>query len=407
MKVLMFGWEFPPFKSGGLGTACYDLTKGLARRGVDVSFVVPFAPENAKAEFVKLVGTGTRTERIKIRTVGSILQPYQTSASYESCLEQVKSRRGQILKEVYGKNLFQEVERYSAIAVEIADEEPHDVIHAHDWMTYKAGVLARKRSGKPLVVHIHATEFDRTGGSPNPEISHREYEGLKAADLVIANSNWTKTNVMAQYKIPSSKIAVVHWGIDEDKPEYYLNYRSAMSKEDKIVLFCGRVTIQKGPDYFIEAARKVLDHEKNARFIVVGNGDMLSRCIRRVADLGMADKFHFTGWLQGEDVAKAFQMADLYVMPSVSEPFGLVALESMKNGTPVLISKQSGASEVITNALKVDFWDVDEMANKIVNVVRHPALHGELNEQSAKESGKFNLDEPAKKVEDCYRRAMG
>ena len=414
-RVLMFGWEFPPFKSGGLGTACYDLTKGLARRGVQVTFVMPFAPENAKADFVKLLGTGSYSKNIKFSAIKTLLAnthaPYQTSEHYAQHEEQwsktVKlGRDGKPPKELYGKNMFEEVERYAAVASLIADEEEHDVIHAHDWMTYKAGILARKRSGKPLVVHIHATEFDRTGGSPNQNISHREYEGLAAADLVIANSNWTKKNVIDQYKIPESKIAVVHWGIEEDTPEYHLGYKSPISDQEKIVLFLGRVTIQKGPDYFVETAKKVLEYEKNVRFMIAGSGDMLNRMVRRVAELGIADKVHFLGFLQGADVHKAFQMADLYVMPSVSEPFGLVALEAMKNNTPVLISKQSGAAEVIRHSLKTDFWDVDEMANKIINVIRHPSLHFELSRNSYEEAKKFNLDEPARKVEECYSKVI-
>lgn len=407
MKVLMFGWEFPPYKSGGLGTACYDLTKGLARRGVQVTFVMPFAPENAQGDFVKLLGTGPLTKNLKLKTVKTTLTPYQTYEQYDETQQSFKARGAAKKGELYGKNLFDEVERYTAVAAGIAAEEEHDVIHAHDWMTYKAGMLARKKSGKPLVVHIHATEFDRTGGSPNHYISQREHEGLAAADLVIANSEWTRKNVMQQYKIPENKIAVVHWGIEEDKPEYHLNYASPMGEKEKIVLFLGRITIQKGPDYFVETAKKVLEHEKNVRFMMAGSGDMMNRMIRRVAELGMADKFHFLGFLQGEDVHKAYQMADLYVMPSVSEPFGLVALEAMKNNTPVLISKQSGAAEVIRHSLKTDFWDVDEMANKIINVVRHPALHYELSRNSYEEARKFNLDEPARKTEECYRKVTG
>ena len=405
MKVLMFGWEFPPYKSGGLGTACYDLTKGLSRRGVKVTFVMPFAPEDARADFVKLRGTDKLSRNVRVAKVATTLMPYQTSESYVEHHTKVMVGGKGKSRELYGKDMFAEVERYSLVAGAVAEEEDHDVIHAHDWMAYKAGVLARKRSGKPLVVHIHATEFDRTGGSPNPAISRIEHEGLSAADLVIANSNWTKKNVMEQYKIPSHKIAVVHWGIEQDTPEYHTNYRSALNR-DKVVLFCGRLTIQKGPDYFVEAARKVLDFEKDVRFVVVGDGDMKNRMIRRVAELGMADRFHFAGWLKGDDINKAYQMADLYVMPSVSEPFGLVALEAMKNKTPILISKQSGAAEVITHAFKTDFWDVDEMANKIVSLIRHPALHAELRDNTVREAGKFNLDDPAKKTEECYDKVI-
>jgi len=407
MKVLMFGWEFPPYKSGGLGTACYDLTKGLSRQDVDVTFVMPVAPDGAKADFVKLKGTNNLTKNIKVRKINSILTPYQTSNSYDDAFSKIKVAQPgtKSTKDVYGTNLYDEVYRYSIAAEFIAGEEDYDVIHVHDWMTYKAGMNAKKVSGKPLVAHIHATEFDRTGGNPNQVISHIEYEGLKAADVVIANSNWTKDNVMKCYSIPSEKIEVVHWGIDPENPWYGINEKSPF-RDEKLVLFLGRITIQKGPDYFVEAANKVLKHVPNTKFMVAGSGDMFGRMVNRAGELGILDKFMFTGFLTGADVHKAFQMADLYVMPSVSEPFGLVALESMKNGTPILISKQSGASEVVNHALKADFWDVDEMTNKIVNVLQYPELLEELKENTVRESAKFNLDEPAKKTLRIYEKAI-
>jgi glycosyltransferase involved in cell wall biosynthesis len=255
-------------------------------------------------------------------------------------------------------------------------------------------------------VHIHATEFDRTGDHPNNYIANIEYKGLKEADLVIANSNFTKNNVIKHYKIPENKIRVVHWGIEEDDPAYHLNYRSTINKKGKVVLFLGRITIQKGPDYFIEVAKKVHDFEPDTFFVIAGDGDMMPRIINRAHELGIADKVIFTGFLQGADVHKAFQMADLYVMPSVSEPFGLVALESLKNNTPIIVSKQSGVSEVLKNCLKTDFWDIDKMTDMIVNVLRNQALHEELKELGHKEVQKFNLDEPARKIHDVYKEVI-
>ncbi len=405
MKILMFGWEFPPFKSGGLGTACYDLTKGLAAKGVDVTFVMPKAPENAEADFVNLVGTDNLAKNIKIRKLKTILTPYMTSNQYHDEFGKINISQS-VSGDVYGKDLNTEVYRYSLVAEHIAEDEEHDVIHAHDWMTYKAGLKARDISGKPLVVHIHATEFDRTGGNPNEYISNIEYEGMSKADLVIANSEYTKNNVMKVYNIPSEKIKVVHWGIDPDNPHYSMNYSSKLSEDEKVVLFLGRVTIQKGPDYFIEVAKKVLDYNKNVRFVMAGSGDMLPRIIDRAHELGISDKVMFTGFLKGADVHKAFQMADLYVMPSSSEPFGLVALESLKNNTPVLLSKQSGVSEVVQNALKVDFWDIKEMTNKIVSVLNYQELHNELKDNSYEESKKFNLITPAEKCMKIYEEAI-
>lgn len=399
-RVLMFGWEFPPFKTGGLGTACYGLTKGLARQGVEVTFVMPVAPENASTEFVKLIGANKLGKNLKIIEVPSMLAPYQSAEQYAADYAPLNA------KGLYGRNIYAEAKRFGMIAKTIARREKHDVIHAHDWMTYEAGIEARNVSGKPLVVHIHATEFDRTGGNPNPYIAQWEYRGLNAADVVIANSNFTKENVLRHYKIPEEKIRVVHWGIEEDHPHYKLNYRSALNKKGKIVLFLGRVTLQKGPDYFVEVAKKVLAFEPGTLFVIAGDGDMLPKVIHRAHELGISDKVIFTGFLQGEEVHKAFQMADLYVMPSVSEPFGLVALESLKNNTPTIISKQSGVSEVLKHCLKTDFWDVDRMTDMIVSVLRNPALHEELRENGHEEVQKFNLDEPARKVHDIYTKAM-
>lgn len=405
MKVLMFGWEFPPFKTGGLGTACYDLTRGLSCKGIDVIFVMPKTPENAKADFVKLIGANNLYGNIKMRKVNTILTPYMSSEAYSSELKRFRMGH-ETSSEVYGQNLYQEVIRYAEIAKIIAAQEDHDLIHAHDWMTYLAGINARNISGKPLVVHIHATEFDRTGGNPNPMISHLEYTGLNEADLIIANSNFTKNNVIRHYNINPDKIKVVHWGIDPKNPYYNIGYVSPMNKNEKIVLFLGRITIQKGPDYFIEVAKKVLDFKKNVRFVIAGSGDMLPRIIERAAELGISDKVTFTGFLHGADVHRAFQMADLYVMPSTSEPFGLVALESLKNNTPVIISKQSGVSEVVHNALKVNFWDINEMTNKIVNVLNYEELHHELKKNSFQEVQKFNLIKPAEKCIDVYNEAI-
>ncbi|RMD57904.1 glycosyltransferase family 1 protein [Candidatus Woesearchaeota archaeon] len=399
IRVLMFGWEFPPYKSGGLGTACYGLTKGLAKQKTKVTFIMPFAPKKAKAKFVKLIGTGDISQNVKVRAIKSALSPYLTSTTYEYKIN--KTKRGWA-KQVYGKDLFEEVERYTSAAGKIAKEEPHDVIHAHDWMTYKAGILAKKASKKPLIVHLHATEFDRTGGNPDHRIAHAEWEGLKAADKIITNSNFSKENIIRHYKIKPEKIEVVHWGIHDEKA-HSLEEEKAPGKT---VLFLGRVTIQKGPDHFLKAAKKVLEYEPETNFILAGSGDMLERCIRLSAELGISDKVVFTGMLRGDDVHRAFKRADLFVMPSVAEPFGLVALEALKNGTPVIVSKQSGVQEVLNHALKVDFWDIDEMANKIVSVLRYDTLREELRENGVREVAleKFTLDAPARKVRRIYEQ---
>ena len=397
----MFGWEFPPYKSGGLGTACFDLTKGLAKQGVKVTFVMPLAPESAKAKFVKLIGTKNRLEKVRIRTVKSILTPYMTSQSYDETYVKT-GKKYKSSGELYGRNLHEEVERFAEIAKKIAKEEDFDIIHAHDWMTYKAGVNAKKVSGKPLVVHLHATEYDRSGGF-NP-YSPYEAKGLKESDKIITNSKMMKKNIIKFYEIPANKIDVVHWGIEQENPDYNINYRSPLSKKDKIILFLGRVTIQKGPDYFIEVAKKVSEKIPNAKFVLAGSGDMMQQCIHRAAELGIGDKVIFTGMLRGADVHKAFQMADVYVMPSVSEPFGLVALESLMNKTPVIVSKTSGVSEVLTHVLKVDFWDIDEMTNKIVSVLSYGELHEELTNNGNSEARQMDIYKPAQKVAKIYQQ---
>ncbi len=393
LKVLMFGWEFPPYKSGGLGTACYGLTKGLAMKNCKITFVTPVAPEGAKAEFVKLVPA--QGKNIRIKQVNSLLAPYQSAEGYK--YQYGKSGK----KMIYSRDIFNEVQRYAVLAGQIAKAEEHDIIHAHDWMSYPAAISAQKISKKPLVAHLHATEFDRTGGNPNPMISHIEWTGLKEADKIITNSQYSKNNIIKYYGIKPEKIEVVHWGIDEVPAKKF-----EKNIKEKTVLFLGRLTIQKGPDYFIETAKKVLEHEPNTKFVIAGEGDMLPSVINRAAELGITDKMIFTGALAGEEVHKAFQTADLYVMPSVSEPFGLVALESLKNKTPILISKQSGVSEVVRNALKSDFWDVNDMANKIVNVLRHDALREELRENGTKEAQKFNLAIPAEKTMKIYAEVL-
>ncbi|MBT3304543.1 glycosyltransferase family 4 protein [Candidatus Woesearchaeota archaeon] len=394
MEILMFGWEFPPMKSGGLGTACYDLCKGLFKQGTKVTFVVPRLPKTIKSNFVKLLGAN---QYAKLTEVDSILTPYMTSNQYLDVYDNLDVAT----KQNYGKNLLAEVKRYTQAAIKITENENFDIIHVHDWMTYEAGQIAKEKSGKSLVAHIHATEFDRTGGNPNMEISHKEYLGLNAADMIIANSEYTKDNVIKNYKVDADKLRVVHWGIAEDSPSYHLNAESPF-KDSKVVLFLGRVTIQKGPDYFVDMAEKVKKYVPNVKFVFAGDGDMFPKIVDQVMERDLAENFVFTGFLRGEDVHKAFQMADLYAMPSVSEPFGLVALESIKNGTPVLLSKQSGVAEVLTNAFKVNFWDVDEMANKIVSFLNHPALSHDLKANTIEEAKGFNLDDPAKKCLDCY-----
>tara|TARA_Y100000310_G_scaffold345591_1_gene467004 strand:- start:4330 stop:5553 length:1224 start_codon:yes stop_codon:yes gene_type:complete len=405
MKVLMFGWEFPPFNSGGLGTACHGLTKGLTSHGVDVTFVLPKAPEDAHADHVKLLVANNLkfVKNLKIKEVNSLITEYITSDVYDDkffkYVNHIKGKHGTL----YGEDLHHEVYRFSEIAKLLSKEEDFDVIHAHDWMTYQAGMNAKKETGKPLVVHMHATEFDRTGGhNVNEYVYSIEKQGMEEADKVLAVSAFTKSKIIEHYGINPDKIEVVHNAVEfTEKPPI-----EKITSNDKVVLFLGRITIQKGPDWFLYAARRVLDKMDNVKFIIAGQGDMEPMIIEKAAELGMADKVLFTGFLRGKEIDKAYAMADLYVMPSVSEPFGITPLESMRNGTPTLISKQSGVSEVLTHCLKADFWNVDDMASKMLSVLQYDALHETLQENGSHEVSKFDWKIPAKKCMEAYLKVV-
>ena len=394
MKVLMFGWEFPPLSSGGLGTACYGLTKSLSKKGVEITFVLPYSGD-IDADFLKIIPAGN----VKIRNISSFLQPYMSSQEYKKSLGKKPQPK------IYGSTLFEEVARYTLAAEKIAEEEDFDIIHCHDWMTFGAGIRAKKKKNKPLVLHVHATEHDRTGGHQvNQHVYDLERHGMHKADKVIAVSNFTKTKIMDHYGLPSEKIRVVHNAVDFS--QHYYDEEFGIKKTDRIVLFLGRITLQKGPDYFVQAAKKVLGHEKNVKFVIAGSGDMEPFIIEKAAELGIADKVLFAGFLNNDDVERAYKMADIYVMPSVSEPFGITALEAMKYKTPSIVSKQSGVSEVIRHCLKVDFWDVDEMSSKIIALLRYKPLHETLKEDGYFEVKRFSWDTPAEKCIQVYNELI-
>ena len=417
MKVLMFGWEFPPFNKGGLGTACLGLTKGLAHNDVDVTFVIPKAPRGIQAKHghvklmiannVKGVGYKGHVEFEEMRT---LLAPYMSEEEY---LKKYAITRATGItevdddgdEEVYGKDMYAEIVRYANKATLIARNTEYDIIHAHDWMTYKAGIAAKSISGKPLVVHIHATEFDRGGGNGvNQKVYDIEREGFHAADKIIAVSQLTKNTVVYHYGVPEEKVQVVHNAVEFNEKE--VSHESRISETDKIVLFLGRLTLQKGPDYFVEAAAKVLEKEPNTTFVIAGDGDMEHYIINKCADLDISNKVLFTGFLRGDDIDKAYSMADLYVMPSVSEPFGITPLEALRNGTPILISKQSGVSEVVSHALKCEFWDINQMANQMLAVIQYPSLQADLTENGLNEVMGFSWNTAAANCVSVYNSVL-
>ena len=421
----MFGWEFPPHISGGLGTACYGLTKGLANLGVEVLFVMPSASGDEDQSAVSIINASdvvvTETvknvnkflEKVQFLRIGSNLVPYLDPVQFanlvkeqkEGQIEDYKLHFGQKYKfsGKYGANLMEEVARYAMVAGEIALKNDFDVIHAHDWLTYLAGVAAKKLTGKPLVVHIHATEFDRSGNNINTEVYELEKLGMKEADMVIAVSNLTRNIVINKYGINPNKVVTVHNAIDFQNFE---NMDVSRGVEEKIVTFLGRITFQKGPEYFIEAANKVLKKYPNVRFVMAGSGDLLNRSIRRVAKLGISTHFHFTGFLKGEDVQKMFAYSDVYVMPSVSEPFGISPLEAMMANVPTIISKQSGVAEVLDHAIKVDFWDIDAMSDAIYALLSYPALSKMAVRKGLDEVNALKWENAANQVKEIYSKII-
>ncbi len=434
----MFGWEFPPYISGGLGTACYGMTHALAQLGVEVIFVLPHV-EDAATDFLKLEsasGTPITQEvqermawagqeiwrsNIRYLQVDSPLMPYLTPESYREALknlssestpggEVVKTHAGPAftwkLKGGYGPELMTEVYRYGRLGGAIALREDFDVIHAHDWMTYPAGILAKALTGKPLVVHIHATEYDRSGENINEIVGGIERAGLLAADVVVAVSQLTRNMVIQRYGVPPEKVKVVYNAVERHDVARHYEIPPRI-RHEKRVLFLGRITFQKGPEYFMEAARLVLEKIPNVRFFMAGSGDMLPRLVRRAGQLRIGSRFHFAGFLRGEQVDRMFALSDLYVMPSVSEPFGITPLEAMLYDVPVLLSRQSGVSEVLEHALKADFWDTRDMADKICAVLRYPSLAEELVKNCREEMKSIRWGNAAEQLLQIYRNVTG
>lgn len=447
MRVFMLGWEFPPFISGGLGTACYGLTKAMSAAGTDVIFILPRPVNSPYSTHVRLVAPQPGStyeqpqtehrldefENVSFRTVDALgTDPYQQPGDLSPMTQKFISKgtkRVETTRHIpsagntpvqsfinqgggsgaqYAGDLFAEVHRYASLAVDLAKKEQFDVIHAHDWMTYPAALSVAAATGKPLVVHVHSTEFDRSGSNVDSRIYDIERRGMHAAMKVIAVSHLTKNICTHHYGIQPDKVEVVYNAIDLNGGTngMFDPIKYNIKKDEKIVLFFGRITMQKGPEYFIAAAKKVLEVMDNVKFIMAGSGDMIRRTIEMAAAMGIGHKVLFTGFLRGKDIDEVFKKADLYVMPSVSEPFGIAPLEAIAHDVPVIISKQSGVSEVLQNVLKVDFWDVNEMANKIVGVLKHPALSNTLREHGAFEVKKLSWSDSAVSCIKVYEQAI-
>ncbi len=453
MRILMLGWEFPPFIAGGLGVACYGLTKALDRKGHEVLFILPRPVDRSHSSHIRLLSpdaargplrlpkrgakasakrardfdpdyTTTEFEHAVFKGVhASFSSPYPIFNTSEDPAIAAAQRESSALEDAeesvqppipigavqkggghYSGDLVGDADRYARLVVALARHERFDVIHAHDWLTYPAGIAIANVSGKPLVVHVHSTEFDRSGDNIHQQLYDIERRGMHLADRVVAVSAYTKSICEQRYGVPASKVDVVYNGIDRDSDQPAPGLQ--IDSKDKIVLFLGRITMQKGPEYFIAAAKRVLEKIQNVKFVVAGSGDMTARMIELAAQMGIGSKVLFTGFLRGRDVERVFSMADCYVMPSVSEPFGISALEAIHHDVPVILSKQSGVSEVLTHVLKVDFWDTDEMANKIVAVLRHPPLSQTLRHHGTFELRWLTWDGAAEKCVKTYGRAI-
>lgn len=423
----MFGWEFPPHIAGGLGTASYGLTRGLAAlNDIEVLFVVPKAWGDEDQNIVRLIGANTIPVAFKtirysstLRSVekievGSKLVPYTDPEDFWKMTRSNISDTDVLLNTnnegkiefsgSYGATLLDEIQKYAIVSSVIASENQFDVIHAHDWLAYPAGIAAKAVSGKPLVIHVHATDFDRSGGNVNPQVFKIEKEGMEYADKIITVSNLTRDIVIKKYGIKPSKVQTVYNAVE---PMHFTEVTKPFrGVSDKIVTFLGRITMQKGPEYFIEAAKMVLSKMSDVRFVMAGSGDMMEKMIRRAASLNITDRFHFTGFLRGNDVFTMLGMSDVYVMPSVSEPFGISPLEAMQSNVPVIISKQSGVAEVLTHAVKVDFWDIEAMADAIYGILSYPALSKTFVQKGKEEVDKLKWEKAAKQVHDIYLRVV-
>ena len=414
----MFGWEFPPHILGGLGTASYGLTKGMYDNGdMDITFVIPKPWGDEERSFARIVGANcvpvawrdVNYDYVQSR-IGNVMDPQlyfdlrdHIYADFNymgtndlGCIE---------FSGRYPDNLLEEINNYSIMAGVIARTVDFDVIHSHDWLTYPAGIHAKQVTGKPLVIHVHATDFDRSRGNVNPTVFAIEKDGMNNADHIITVSNLTRQTVIEKYGINPDKVTTVHNAVEPLSEE--IRSIKMQKGKDKVVTFLGRITMQKGPEYFVEAASRVLAKTHNVRFVMAGSGDMMEKMIRLAADRDIADRFHFTGFLKGRQVYEMLAASDVYIMPSVSEPFGISPLEAMQMGVPSIISKQSGCAEILENVIKVDYWDINALADSIYAIIKYPALYNHLRDKGLAEIDTIQWKKAGAKVIDIYHKVIG
>ena len=417
MKALMFGWEFPPHILGGLGTASYGLTKGMWECGdMDITFVIPKPFGDEDKSFAKILGASqvpvawrdVSREYVDSR-IGKLMDPDEYFRLRDHIYADFNYMRTNDLGCIefsgrYPDNLLEEINNYSLMAGVVARTEHFDIIHSHDWLTYPAGIHAKQVTGKPLVIHVHATDYDRSRGNVNPTVFSIERDGMTHADHIITVSNLTRQTVIEKYGIDPAKVTTVHNAVVPLSDEL-LNVEVNKPKE-KVVTFLGRITMQKGPEYFVEVAAKVLRLHHNVRFVMAGSGDMMDKMIMLAAQRGIADRFHFPGFQKGKQVYEMLKASDVYMMPSVSEPFGISPLEAMQMGVPSIISKQSGCAEILSNVIKTDYWDIDAMADAVYSIISYPAMYNQLREDGLKEVAQITWVKAGAKVIDIYRKVL-
>lgn len=418
MKALMFGWEFPPHILGGLGTASYGLTKGMWECGdMDITFVIPKPYGDEDKSFAKIIGASqvpvawrdVNRDYVESR-IGKVMDPDEYFRLRNNIYADFNYMRTNDLGCIefsgrYPDNLLEEINNYSIMAGVVARTEQFDIIHSHDWLTYPAGIHAKQVTGKPLVIHVHATDYDRSRGNVNPTVFAIERDGMTYADHIITVSDLTRRTVIEKYGIDPAKVTTVHNAV-VPLSEELLNVQAQKPKE-KVVTFLGRITMQKGPEYFVEAAAKVLKLDHNVRFVMAGSGDMMDKMIDLAAERGIADRFHFPGFQKGKQVYEMLKASDVYMMPSVSEPFGISPLEAMQMGVPSIISKQSGCAEILTNVIKTDYWDIDAMADAVYSIINYPAMYQQLREDGLAEVAEITWDKAGQKVINIYKRVLG
>lgn len=418
MKVLMFGWEFPPHILGGLGTASYGLTKGLSvQPDMDITFCIPKPWGDEDQSFMKIIGMNSvpiAWRDVNWDYVNNRVGSYMDPQLYYDLRDHIYADFNYMYTNDLGcmefsgrypDNLHEEINNYSIVAGVIARQQTYDIIHAHDWLTYPAGIHAKQVSGKPLVIHVHATDFDRSRGNVNPTVYSIEKNGMDHADCIMCVSELTRQTVINHYHQDPAKCFAMHNAVYPLAPDLQAivdQRKPSNERKEKVVTFLGRITMQKGPEYFIEAAKRVLDRTRNVRFCFAGSGDMMNAMIEMAAAYGIADRCHFPGFMKGKQVFECFRDSDVYVMPSVSEPFGISPLEAMQSGVPSIISKQSGCAEILDKCIKTDYWDIDAMADAMYALCTYPALHEYLQQEGKKEVDGITWEKVGVRIRKLY-----